>query len=42
VDAIDAAIRELHGVRARLVSEIRASDEASVVRASELLRRTSA
>jgi hypothetical protein len=39
VDAIDAALRELHGIRAGLVSEIRESDDAAVVRAEELLRR---
>ena len=39
MDAIDAALRELHGLRARLVSEIRESDDAAVVRAEELLRR---
>lgn len=39
VDAIDAALRELHGVRARLVGEIRDSDDASAARADALLRR---
>jgi hypothetical protein len=38
VDAIDAMLRELHGLGARLVSEIRASDDASAARAHELLR----
>ena len=39
VDAIDAALRELHGVRARLVGEIRDSDDVSAARADALLRR---
>ena len=38
VDAIDAAIAELHDVRARLVAEIRESDDVSTARADELLR----
>jgi hypothetical protein len=38
VDAIDAAVRELHGVRARLVGEIPRSDDASGARVHELLR----
>ena len=39
VDAIDAMLRELHGVRARLVGEIRAGDDATAAaRADELLR----
>ena len=38
VDAIDAALRGLHEVRARLISEIRASDDASTARADQLLR----
>jgi hypothetical protein len=39
VDAIDAVIRELHRVRARLVGEVRASDdEATATRANALLR----
>ena len=33
------ALRELHGVRARLVGEIRDSDDASAARADALLRR---
>jgi hypothetical protein len=37
VDAIDGAIKELHKVRARLISEIRASDDATAVRADKLL-----
>jgi hypothetical protein len=39
MDAIDAALRELHGIRSRLVGEIRASDDATEVRAGELLRK---
>jgi hypothetical protein len=39
VDAIDAMLRDLHQIRARLVSEIRLADDASVARADELLRR---
>jgi len=39
IDAIDAALRELHGIRAGLVSEVRESDDASMARARELLRR---
>lgn len=39
VDAIDGALRELHGLRARLLGEIRTSDDATTERASELLRR---
>jgi hypothetical protein len=38
MDAIDAMLRELHGVRARLVGEIRDSDDATAARADELLR----
>jgi len=38
VTAIDAALRELHGVRARLVGEIRDSDDATAARADALLR----
>jgi hypothetical protein len=37
VNAIDAALAELHGIRARLVSEIRASDDAAAARADALL-----
>jgi hypothetical protein len=37
VDAIDAALRELHGIRARLTGEIRASDDATAARADALL-----
>ena len=39
VDAIDAMTRELYAVRARLVGEIRAADDATAARADELLRR---
>lgn len=39
VDAIDDALSELHQIRARLIGEIRASDDASAARADELLRR---
>ena len=39
VDAVDAALRELHGLRSRLVPEIRAADHATMARTGELLRR---
>jgi hypothetical protein len=39
IDAVDAMLRELHALRARLVSEIRASDDAAAARADELLAR---
>jgi hypothetical protein len=39
MDAIDAMLRELHALRARLVSEIRADDDDAMVRADELLAR---
>ncbi len=39
VDAIDAALRELHGIRSRLIPEIRASDDAAMARADALLAR---
>ena len=39
VDAIDAMTRELHAVRARLVGEIRAADDAAAARADALLGR---
>ena len=39
MDAIDAALAELHALRARLVSEIRASDDLAAERADELLAR---
>jgi hypothetical protein len=38
VDAIDAAIAELHQIRARLVAEIRQADDLAAQRADELLR----
>jgi hypothetical protein len=38
MDAIDAALRELYGIRSRLVGEIRASDDATAARVDELLR----
>jgi hypothetical protein len=37
--AVDAMLRELHGLRSRLVAEIRASDDASAARADALLAR---
>lgn len=37
VDAIDAAIRDLHVIRARLVGEIRAADDAATAEADALL-----
>lgn len=37
MDAIDAMLAELHQLRARLVSEIRDSDDATAVRVDELL-----
>lgn len=37
MDAIDAILREAHELRARLVGEIRASDDATAARADELL-----
>jgi hypothetical protein len=39
VDAIDGALRELHGLRSQLVSEVRAADDATMARTEELLRR---
>jgi len=38
--AIDAMLGELHTLRARLVSEIRANDDAEVARADALLARS--
>ena len=38
MDAIDTMLAELHQLRARLVGEIRASDDATAVRVDELLR----
>jgi hypothetical protein len=40
MDAIDGALRELYGLRSRLVDEIRESDDAAAVRIGALLRRT--
>ncbi len=39
VDTIDAALAELHGIRARLIGQIRASDDATAVRVDALLAR---
>ena len=39
VDAIDAALRELHGIRSQVIPEIRAADDAAMARTEELLRR---
>jgi hypothetical protein len=39
VDAIDSALVALHRVRARLVTEVRAADDATAERVDELLRR---
>ena len=39
VDAIDATLAGLHGIRARLIGEIRASDDETAVRADALLAR---
>ena len=39
MDAVDAALRELHGIRGQLVGEIRASDDATAARAAELIVR---
>ena len=39
MDDIDAAIRELYGLRTRLAGEIRASDDATAARAEALLRK---
>jgi hypothetical protein len=36
-DAIDAALLELHGIRARLIGEIRQADDASAARVDALL-----
>jgi len=38
MDAIDAAIHQLHKVRQHLVSEIRQADDATAARADALLR----
>ena len=39
VDAIDAALRDLHSVRQQLISEIRQADDATAGRADALLAR---
>ena len=39
VDAIDAALRDLHTIRQELISEIRQADDASAERADALLAR---
>ena len=39
MDQVDAMLSELHALRARLVSEIRDSDDASDARVNALLRR---
>jgi hypothetical protein len=39
VDAVDGALRELHGIRSQLISEVRAADDATMARTGELLRR---
>jgi hypothetical protein len=38
IDAIDAALRELHAIRARLVSENRTTNDATAARADAPLR----
>jgi hypothetical protein len=38
MDEIDAMLRELYELRARLVTEIRAADDAAAARVDELLR----
>ena len=40
IGAIDAALVELHGVRARLITETRQADDATAIRADRLLART--
>ncbi len=39
MDAVDSMLKDLHDVRARLVAEIRASDDATAARADALLER---
>ena len=39
MDAIDATLLELHGIRARLIGEIRQADDATAARADALLAR---
>lgn len=38
MDEIDLMLRELHAMRARLIAEIRQSDDAAMARTGELLR----
>lgn len=38
MDAIDAAIRNLHAIRQQLITEIRAADDATAATADKLLR----
>jgi len=38
MDAVDAMLREVHALRARLANEIRESDDAAAVRVDALLR----
>jgi hypothetical protein len=38
MDAVDRALRELHALRSRLVSDIRASDDAAAARVDAMLR----
>lgn len=40
IDAIDAALRALHSIRAELVGQIRQADDQSAARVDELLART--
>jgi len=40
IDAIDAAIRELHHIRQQLISEVQQADRATAARADALLVRT--
>ena len=40
IDAVDAMLRELHAIRAHLITEVRASDDATAIRADALLART--
>lgn len=40
VDAVDTALTELHGIRARLISETRQADDDTAARADALLGRS--
>ena len=40
IDAIDAMLRDLYAIRARLISEVRVSDDAAAARVDALLTRT--